>query len=85
MRVDLDIPAGGSYTAPEDGIYVLVVKSKSTLNAWWLLNGDIRLFGGYGGTDSEISAPVPLAKGSVLTTRKGNGLNYYVMHYFALK
>lgn len=74
------VSPGGTYTAPATGYYVLGSSGTGGANAWWAINGRVIC----GGNTGNVYSLVPLAKGTVLSTRNFSGANYEVAGYFII-
>lgn len=74
------VPPGGTYTVPATGYYVLGSSGVGGANAWWSINGHVIC----GGNTGNVYSLVPLAKGTVLSTRNFSGANYEVVGYFTI-
>ena len=74
------VPPGGTYTVPATGYYVLGSSGVGGANAWWAINGHVIC----GGNTGNVYSLVPLAKGTVLSTRNFSGANYEVAGYFTI-
>ena len=84
VKLGKNMTQGQSYTVPADGWYVLSCSNNKNYgaNAWFMVNNE-PIFGGYvEGANNEIFGTVPIAKGTVVTTRSDIPANYTVQGYY---
>lgn len=84
VKLSKTMTQGQSYTVPADGWYVLSCSNDKNYgaNAWFMVDNE-PIFGGYvEGANNETLGTVPIAKGTVVTTRSNVPASYTIQGYY---